>query len=308
MFCSCGQSNSQPSPQQQSMQIAQKPEKIPEQLKVIENEIESLIKTLNGPAVIIKKESQKDSSSGSSEQKGTAMNNVQSTTSENSSQSTQKQDSTAKTQDQQSNTPGGQGSQSEKSAAISQKQTPLQPPKPDPWKKAIPLVHEMHYKWNNYMPLAMTMGASKKLIDSFSSSLNNLTNTVSGKDEAATLISANDLYAYIPDFCSLYRTKTSPEIKKIRYYLRDAMFSAKANNWEKADLENNNIKSSWAFYKNTLDKKEQSISDKLDSSIYEFGKVVKEKNKQLVDLKGRVTISNIEALEKANEKSSKSEK
>jgi len=50
------------------------------------------------------------------------------------------------------------------------------------------------------------------------------------QNKTNTLLAASYLYAYIPDFYSLYRAETSPEIKRVRYYTRNAMLNAMTAN------------------------------------------------------------------------------
>lgn len=166
------------------------------------------------------------------------------------------------------------------------------------------IVEKMHYQWNNLMPLAIKKGAKNDLINNFDNALNNLSSTVNSKDKMKTLLSANGVYAYIPDLYSLFDAKTSPQIKRIRYYSRSAILNSLTANWGQADSDITNLKSVWALYKSGISKDQQEIANKLDLSIYELEKVVKERNAQLVSLKGQVELSNTEALEKASESES----
>jgi hypothetical protein len=78
-------------------------------------------------------------------------------------------------------------------------------------------------------------------------------------------------------------------------------------NWEQADTDMSNLKSTWNIYKNLIPGEQQEQSSQLDYSIYELENVIKEKNQPLCDIKGRVIISNIQALEDAMEKGSNKE-
>jgi uncharacterized membrane protein YgcG len=60
------------------------------------------------------------------------------------------------------------------------------------------------------------------------------------------------------------------------------------------------------MYKNTVSKEQQDTASKLDFSIYELEKVVKQRNQLLTDIKGRVALDNIKSLEKASEKEGQS--
>ncbi len=266
---SCSKQSAQkPAPQQESAQTEQQQDKIPDQLKALEDNIEKVIKMLDGPAV--------------TKQEGDSKGGAQ----KNTPKPQQEQNKPQGTQDQQ----GTQQKQAQQ---------------PDPWEGVTSLVNTMHYEWNSYMPSAAKSGVSKAVIENFSTALNGLTTAVISKNKINSLVASNSLYASIPDFYALYRTKVSPEIKRIRYYIRSAVLNSVTGNWNQADTDINNLKATWSLYKNAVSKDQQEIAGKLDFSIFELEKVIKEKNQILSDIKGRVALSNIEAMEKSLEESSK---
>jgi len=288
LLAGCRQnSNNSPDFQRQSQEQEQTQEK-PEQLKEIESSIEKIIKSLDGPAITLEKEkeNQKMEESDTGGQKQTQEHGGGGG---NDSQGENKEGGGEQSGNGQQGQQGQQGHGAQKQEAK------------DPWQQITPLINTLHYKWNDFLPTAVKLGADKTLIDNFSNALNSLTNTIIGKNKTNVLLAASYLYAYIPDFYALYRTGTSPEIKRIRYYTRNAMLNAMTANWEQADSDINNLKESWSLYKNTIPKDQQEEASKLDFSIYELGNVIAEKNQPLVDIKGRVAMSNIESLEKAME-------
>jgi hypothetical protein len=197
-----------------------------------------------------------------------------------------------------------QGSQSSQQGQGQQQSKPSSSSQQDPMEKVPALVDKMHYQWNNLMPVAIKKGANKDLVNNFGNKLNDLSSTVVGKDKMKTLIAANQLYAYIPDLYLLFKPKLSPEIKRVRYYSRSSILNSLTANWAQANSDIDNLKSIWVVYKNSLNKDQQDIANKLDLSIYELEKVIKAKNQPLVKIKGKVEFSNIEALEKAMESKS----
>lgn len=279
LMSSCGQQKQDQSQNQKSEQTSQGSEQIPSQLTEIENNIEKIILALNGPAVGVKEEK---SESGKQ--------------SESSDQSTQSQ--STQSQGTQSGQPGQESQQPKQGEGAKQ------PPKQSPWEKITPIIYETHNKWNRFMPLAAKKGANKALLDGFSDALNNLTKTLSDKNENNTLLAASNTYGHIPDFYLLFKTKVSPEVKKIRYYIRNCVLNSQVANWPQADADLNNLKASWALFKNATTKEQQDIVNMLDFSIYELDKVVKAKSKQLVKIKGKMALLNIETLEKSSEKAS----
>ncbi|RNC29845.1 MAG: hypothetical protein AWM53_00063 [Candidatus Dichloromethanomonas elyunquensis] len=186
----------------------------------------------------------------------------------------------------------GQNQQNKQSASVQ-----------DPWQQVSQEIKSLHLSWNEIMPEAAKKGAKKDLIDNFSNTLNNLTKTADTKDKDKVLLSANSLYQYIPELYSLYQTKTSPELKRVNYYSRNIILNAKTGNWDKVSSDTEKLKSLWSLIKNTAGKDQQEDSAKLDLSIYELEKVVQERNKELIDIKGKIIQTNLQSLLKSMEKS-----
>ena len=268
---------------------------MPEDLTGLESNIETTIKMLDGPAVQVKQQESGQGASSQSEIQSSQQGQQQSQSS-NTSQPGSQSSQQGQPQSQSSNTsqPGSQSSQQGQPQSQSSNTS-----QPDPMEKIVPLIEKMHYQWNNLMPEAVKKGAGKDLVNNFDNALNNLSKTVSSKNKMNTLLAANSLYAYIPDFYSLFNAKSSPEIKRVRYFARSAILSSLTANWTQADADIGNLKSVWVLYKGTLSKDQQDTANKLDLSIYELEKVVKERNQQLTNIKGKVVLSNTEALEKA---------
>lgn len=282
--CQNGLHNSTQSKSFQSSSSSSESEKLPADLTGLENNIETIVKTLGGPAVQISQGSKSSQSgkSSSSQQEGGSSQSMQSSSNQQASQSSQQ----------------GQSQQTSGSSSSSQQ---------DPTEKIAPIVENMHYQWNNLMPEIIKKGVNNDLVNNFDNSLNSLSSTVKSKNKVDIMMAANSLYAYIPDLYSLFQTKSLPQIKRMRYYSRDAILNASTANWSQADSDINSLKSVWVLYKNSLSKDQQDLANKLDLSIYELEKVVKERNQPLADIKGKIELSNTQALEKAAESKSEGE-
>jgi len=304
----CGSENKKYKPEQQSVENEQKLEKIPEQLKTIENDIEKIFQYLNVPS--IPSEENKNQSSSNSSNKTNSKN--ESTEGNQNSQGKDKsQETDSDNKDTNSDSDSGQNKSSNKQSQTQQQskrqeqdeQEGQQERQPDPWEQISAAINDIHNQWNTYMPLAAKKNASANTIENFSNALNNLTNTATGKNPNNTMLAVNSLYSYIPDFYSLYRTETSPEIKKIRHYTRSIIINSQLENWTEADLNLNSLRNSWSFYKNILPQEMSDSANTLELSIYELEKVVKQKNKLLTEVKGKIVMNNIMEMEKALKKS-----
>lgn len=291
----CGKQSEQQDAQLQAAQEKQKQEKESEKLKNIETRIETLFEILGGPSVKMdeagsKKEEDKQEQQGT-QQQGTQNQGGQKQ-SGGQEQGGQQQEGTKQEGGKQ------QGGQQEQQG--SQPKENQQKP-PDKWTEVDTIISNLHYQWNEFMPELAKKGADMKLIDNFDNALNNLTTTTATKKTDKVLTSANALYAYVPDLYSQYRTKLSPESKRMVYYTRNIILESAKENWEQVTKDNDAIEKSWSLFRNTLEEEQQQTGDKLDFSIYELKKVVAEKNKQLADIKGRVVLNNIKELQKSFE-------
>lgn len=270
LLTACSSKSSEQSSESESSKSGSESEEVPKDLTELENNIEMIEQTLGGPSIQTKQMQQQ---TGQSTQSSEGAQSGQNDQSQQGSQSSQQ----------------SQGQQQSKSSSSSQ---------PDPMEKVPAIVDKMHFQWNNLMSAAVKKGANKDLVNNFGNKLNDLSSTVVSKDKIKTLIAANQLYAYIPDLYLLFKSKLSPEIKRVRYYSRSAILNSLTANWTKANSDIDNLKSIWVVYKTGLNKDQQDVANKLDLSIYELEKVVKGKNQPLVRIKGKVEFSNIEALEK----------
>jgi flagellar biosynthesis GTPase FlhF len=311
----CSSEESENKSQGKKLSTEGQDDRVPELLEEIEKSIEKIIKTLDGPSIGIDEDERTDSEANQAkpkvtqdtnqiEEKGGSEDKEQDENSEskqgNNENATKKQDQKSdENQDQQAGQDKQQEKQQEPEEQQGQQQEQQgQTSEEDPWQQITPIINGLHYKWNSFLPMAMKKSANMHLIDGFSNALNNLTNIIIDKNKTNTLMASSSLYSYIPQFYSLYRSEISPELKKIRYSTRNSMLNAMAGNWEQAEYDLNTLQSSWSVFKNTLPEDMQESSSMLEFSIFEFEKVLLKKNQPLIDIKARVTMSNIETLEK----------
>lgn len=316
----CRKSSQQQNMQLQSANEKTSEEKEPEKLKTIETGIESLFEALGGPSAKIEtggkgggsqqqssqqgsqQQSRQQSGQQQSSQQGSQQQSTQKGSQQQSTKQSSQQQSTQQSSQQQSTQQGTQkkANQSSSSGKKASQQKPANPP--EKWSEVDKLVNDLHFQWNEFMPEVAKKGADLKFIDSFDTALNSLTTTVASKDKEKVMTSANELYKNIPDLYSIYRTKMSPEVKRLIYYTRDIILESARDNWTQVKKDNDSIERSWSLFKNTLDKEQQQIADKLNFSIYELKKVTGDKNKQLSGLKGKIVLNNIKELEQSFEK------
>jgi hypothetical protein len=161
------------------------------------------------------------------------------------------------------------------------------------FEKRIKALNEL---WNNYEPQAKKDGAPDVLISQFEKQLNTLTSTIMARNEEETLVAANGLYQYYPQFFNLYRHKAPPEIKEIKYYLQEILINAEAGKWEDAAALLENMEKAWQTAKSRMQKPDHELNERIDHAMQDFSQVVKQKDLQLVKIKGEILLKNVEKV------------
>ncbi|HHV95744.1 MAG TPA: hypothetical protein GXX37_04605 [Clostridiaceae bacterium] len=321
--------------QQNEGKDSQSSTEIPMELEKLEKDIEEIIKILNGPSADSEEETEekdkkseqqnadetgsKQDESGKEEKKSQDKESEQKNGEnkengeENDQNSGGEQEGDQKQQDskegqdkeeqkEEKNQQNQKDQQEDKSQQEQGKGTRAQQPdKKDPWQDITPVIDKLHFTWNSYEPKAAKVEDSHDKLNTFSDSLNNLTNSVNSKDKLSTLVNANKCYGDIAELYSIYKKPNISEVKKLKYYTRNIILGSMKNDWSQADENMEHVKTLWDLLKNNLTENNEEYkepSGTLDFSIKEFEKVVNEKNQDLVDLKGRIVLANIEIIDK----------
>lgn len=170
------------------------------------------------------------------------------------------------------------------------------------WEKALKDVQKIHLLWNEYMVQAAKYEVAKIYIDKFDSTLNQLTNLIIMRKKEEAAIKTNDLNFLLIDFWAVYDKKSSPELMKLKFLVRNIILYASAKKWDKAAENYNLAKNSLQTVRAVSKKEEQDKINSLDFSILEMEKVIKVKDYPLTRLKGKLVIDNINEIEKKEEK------
>lgn len=183
-----------------------------------------------------------------------------------------------------------QGQQKSQNQDIQQTQLTLN------WQDFEKKIKALNELWNSYEPQAKKDGAPDVLISQFENQLNTLTSTIMARNEEETLVAANGLYQYYPQFFNLYRHKAPPEIKEIKYYLQEIVINAEAGKWEDAAALLGNMEKAWQTAKTRMQKPDKELNERIDYAIQDFLQVVKQKDLQLVKLKGEILLKNVKKV------------
>lgn len=133
-----------------------------------------------------------------------------------------------------------------------------------------------------------------------SAAINDFTITTNKKSKIDVLISANNVYKYIPDLEDLFQTETPTDIKRLKFYAQDISFKSEVQKWDEVSKDIIDMNSVWKTLKPKLPKEAKNSADKFEAGLSELEKAVKSQNKVLIKIKADVLLQDIKSLEKTS--------
>lgn len=171
--------------------------------------------------------------------------------------------------------------------------------KPD-WAKFEKDIAKIHAEWNSFQPEAVKNGATLDMVDGFSQKLNELTTTLTRQDLYQALLAANELYERTVPFEKLFKTKSPPDAKRILYRMRRATYKALAGEDAEAAKDIDEALRVWETVKPQI--KDTVTLSKVEYSLKEMGRAIKEKDPNLIKIKAQISEKNIQDAIKSMEK------
>lgn len=165
------------------------------------------------------------------------------------------------------------------------KQITQKTPEEKSWEQVDKLTKDIHINWNSLNPIAVKAGAKLNLINSMSAAINDFTITTNKKSKIDVLISANNVYKYIPDLEDLFQTETPTDIKRLKFYAQDISFKSEVQKWDEVSKDIIDMNSVWKTLKPKLPKEAKNSADKFEAGLSELEKAVKSQNKVLIKIK-----------------------
>jgi hypothetical protein len=170
------------------------------------------------------------------------------------------------------------------------------PPKDisETWEKINTTILQLHSKWNVLEPLLIQQSTSTEMIAAFKDTLDNLTKYGINKDQFGTLVTANNLTAYLPKFMIYFKKQVPPEIYSLKYHVRNIVLNAAADNYPAAEESLRQIKQQGEMLKTTLiEKKAMSVINQFDTSTTNLQKSLQKKDIDLIKINAGIVMKNI---------------
>lgn len=277
---------------------------IPQELLALEKNTETIFQMLGGKYLSIH---------GTEDQKSLKAKEKEGANQQQKQGQSQEQGKTQEKKQEKAQEQGEDQSEAQGQSSGQQQQQQQQQPSPTPdnsklglaqsipaetWKEVLDTLDQMHYQWNEYMPKAIKVHASKESTELFSTDLNHATHAAMTRNQLQTLIAVNQIFRELVAFYKLYPNPISPDVKKVKYFVRSAMLHATLKDWNRSMEEVSNLSSLWSVASMSVEKQQQEQHNQLSFSIQEFDRVVKEHHEGLTYIKGNIVLSNIEKLEK----------
>lgn len=168
------------------------------------------------------------------------------------------------------------------------------------WEKIDKTIEDIHKKWNSYGPEGMKKGVTSQMSSRFTDSLNALTKSIESR-------SVIDIYDYssqsmlnLSSMLGLYKDEILGEIDKLKYATYQSYLNAlKGDDAKSAEL----LKTSEddvSKIRLKLEKNDSKIKmlDKVNLSMDDMSKSIKEKSIKLTRIKRDIIIKNLEELGK----------
>ena len=192
------------------------------------------------------------------------------------------------------------GGQQQGQGQQEQKQEPQQTPEPIPepdWTELESMTESLHENWNTYEPKAKSDGAMSETIKSLEEQLITLTEQIMARNEEKTLVAANTLYSYYPEFLKLYSHNQPPEVKEVKSLTRQIILYGQQDKWEETKPLLEKMKPAWQEAKIKIKKPDKDLNSKIEAALYDFNYVVSAKKINLAKIKGNILINNLEQVE-----------
>ncbi len=164
------------------------------------------------------------------------------------------------------------------------------------WTEMDDSVKKLHEKWNSFEPEARKANVTESTVTGFEEQLNTLTEQIIARNEENTLVAANKLYSFYSNFLNLYKHMQPPEVKEVKYLVRQILINGQRDEWEDTEELIKDMEKSWEIAKARMNKTDKKLNAKIDLAIEDFIAVAREQKINLVKIKGDLLVKNLDQV------------
>lgn len=165
------------------------------------------------------------------------------------------------------------------------------------WHKINSRIASLHEKWNKLQTKLQDNDVPQTVLAGFDDQLNQLTIASTKQEHFTTMIHANALTSYLPQFASKFDTKFPIAIYYINYYVRQIVLDSETNDESKVNENLSLLKHQEAALTSQLTKeKATEEANMLKTSISDLEQAITLKDLNLIKIKASVVIKNIATI------------
>lgn len=164
------------------------------------------------------------------------------------------------------------------------------------WKSLEKSAKKLHTNWNDFEVSARENKADNQAIEDFKEQLNTLSEQIMARNEENTLIAANKLYSYYSIFLNLYKHMQPPEVKKVKYLIRQIIINGQREQWDETVTLLKDMENIWEIAKARMIKPNKTVNSRIDLGIKDFSAVAKQQKIDLVKIKGDILLKNLDEI------------
>ncbi|QTL97112.1 hypothetical protein GM661_03540 [Iocasia frigidifontis] len=165
------------------------------------------------------------------------------------------------------------------------------------WHEINEKINQLHLKWDDLKPELKKAKVSLGSINGFDDALNSLTIASNKNKFLKTLMDANGLTLYMPQFIKDLKDKKLASLYAIKYHTRQIILNVANSNYLEADKNFKALKNEEKILTAELtEKKFKELLDKLRLSIVNLKNALSLQDINVIKIKGSIIVKNLNAI------------
>lgn len=162
------------------------------------------------------------------------------------------------------------------------------------WTQINDKIIDLNKKWNALEGVVVQASVTQDPIKDFEKVLNNLTISCSQNNQLDALFHCNKLIFYIPELIKNFKNIHPIGMYYMQYYLSQTVLEARINNYDKAKMNIDKLRTYNDYLKEQLiAKKATNLANKLETSIIDLNNALELKDMSIIKIKASIIMTNV---------------
>lgn len=160
-------------------------------------------------------------------------------------------------------------------------------------------VASLHDQWDELEPILIKENVPPDAINQFKEELDTLTQVSVEEDYFGTLVAANQLTEFLPEFMKPFAENNAPIAYELKYHVRNVVLTAAEENYDEAQESLDYMKERVRSLNDDLEEEEaQDTVAELQTSLDNLDRAIEKEELNLIKIKAAVTMENlVEAID-----------